>query len=310
MLISERFGFYHAGIFIIDHAREYAVLAAASSEGGRRMLDRQHQLKLGKVGIVGHVAASGEPRIALDVGKDAVFFNNPHLPQTHSEMALPMKAHGLVIGVLDVQSIEPAAFSEEDIDILQVLADQVALAMENARLLQSSEKSLLDLEDMYKKQVGQSWENYLDRVNIVYSYDPLGVQKSATADEHNETDEGDRFILAPITLHGYRIGSLQLQRESNSPPWSADDQEILDITLSQVALALEGARIQEAERQRSHAEQLVSRISARTQSALDIETVMKRAVEEIGKALHAEKVQVVLESNGKPGTIPGNGSFG
>ncbi|MGW8251106.1 MAG: GAF domain-containing protein, partial [Anaerolineales bacterium] len=307
-LISERFGFYHAGIFIIDRAREVAVLAAASSEGGQRMLERQHQLKLGKVGIVGHVAASGEPRIALDVGKDAVFFNNPDLPDTHSEMALPMKAHGLVIGVLDVQSTQPAAFTEEDIDILQVLADQVALALENASLLQASEKSLLDLEQIYKKQVGQAWESYLHQAGLAFSYDPLGVQ---AGDREIEADKAERLILAPISLHGHQIGSLQLMRESGAPAWTADDQEILEVSLAQVALALESARIQEIERQRAHADQVVSRISARTQSALDVETVMKRAVEEIGKALQANKVQVVLGTNGKHASHqPGNGASG
>jgi len=88
-LVSEKFGFYHAGAFLVDEQSEYAVLRAASSEGGRRMLERGHRLPVGKVGIVGHVAATGEPRIALDVGQDAFFFNNPDLPDTRSEMGLP-----------------------------------------------------------------------------------------------------------------------------------------------------------------------------------------------------------------------------
>ncbi len=83
-LISERFGFYHVGIFLIDQAHEFAILQAANSEGGRRMLDRNHRLRLG-VGVVGFSAQTGQPRIALDVGADAVFFNNPDLPDTRSE---------------------------------------------------------------------------------------------------------------------------------------------------------------------------------------------------------------------------------
>jgi nitrate/nitrite-specific signal transduction histidine kinase len=110
-LISERFGFYHAGVFMLGDARQYAVLRAASSEGGRRMLERGHKLEVGKVGIVGYVADSGHPRVALDVGEDAVFFDNPDLPRTRSEMALPLRVRGEVIGVLDVQSTEAAAFT-------------------------------------------------------------------------------------------------------------------------------------------------------------------------------------------------------
>jgi len=131
-LVSERFGFYHAGIFLLDEPGEFAVLRAASSPGGIRMLERQHKLRVGQVGIVGYVTGTGEPRIATDVGEDAVFFNNPDLPETRSEMALPLKLGDLIIGALDVQSIEPDAFSQEDVALFTTLADQISVAIENA----------------------------------------------------------------------------------------------------------------------------------------------------------------------------------
>jgi methyl-accepting chemotaxis protein len=144
-LISERFGFYHAGIFLLDEAGEYAVLRAASSQGGQRMLARAHQLKVGETGIVGHVTGSGEPRIALDVGEDAAFFDNPDLPGTRSEMALPLKVQERVIGALDVQSTEPEAFGEDDVAVLLVMADQLAIAIENARLLHATQQTVYEL---------------------------------------------------------------------------------------------------------------------------------------------------------------------
>jgi nitrate/nitrite-specific signal transduction histidine kinase len=110
-LISERFGFYHAGVFLVDDAREYAALRAASSEGGRRMLERGHKLAVGKVGMVGYVTGTGEARITLDVGEDAAHFVNPDLPETRSEITLPLRVRGEVIGALDVQSTEEAAQS-------------------------------------------------------------------------------------------------------------------------------------------------------------------------------------------------------
>src|SRR5690349_11009314 len=125
-LISERFGFYHVGIFLIDPDHEYAVLQAANSEGGKQMLARNHRLKLG-VGVVGFCAQTGQPRIALDVGADAVFFNNPDLPNTRSEVALPMSSGGKTTGVLDVQSTEAGAFSREDLQVLTALANQVSI---------------------------------------------------------------------------------------------------------------------------------------------------------------------------------------
>ncbi|MBK8821537.1 MAG: GAF domain-containing protein [Anaerolineales bacterium] len=145
-VISRQFGFYHVGIFLTDASRQYAVLSAANSDGGRKMLKRSHQLKIGEQGIVGYVTGTGKPRVALDVGEDIVFFNNPDLPETHSEMALPLQIAGNIIGALDVQSIEPNAFSVEDVNILSVLADQVSLAIQNARLFDQSAKLLSESE--------------------------------------------------------------------------------------------------------------------------------------------------------------------
>jgi len=137
-LISERFNFYHAGIFLINEREDYANLQAASSEGGKRMIERGHRLRIGSQGIVGYVASEKKPRIALDVGKDAAFFDNPELPLTRSEVALPLVAREKIIGVLDIQSTEPEAFTKSDIAIFQTLADQIAAAIENVRLLSES----------------------------------------------------------------------------------------------------------------------------------------------------------------------------
>lgn len=141
-LIGERFGFYHVGIFLLDEAGEYAVLRAASSDGGRQMLANGHKLKVGEQGVVGYVAGSGLPRIALDVGADAVYFDNPLLPETRSEMALPLKIGERVIGVLDVQSRQEAAFDQQDAVVLQTMADQLAIAIENARLLYATQQAV------------------------------------------------------------------------------------------------------------------------------------------------------------------------
>src|SRR6185436_19247605 len=124
-LVSERFGFYHVGIFLLDEAHEFAVLRASNSDGGARMLNRHHKLKLDSNSIVGYATTHNEVRIALDVGTESIYFNNPDLPDTRSEMALPLRISGRVIGTLDVQSTEPNAFSEEDAAILSILADQV-----------------------------------------------------------------------------------------------------------------------------------------------------------------------------------------
>ncbi len=141
-LISAQFGFYHVGIFLIDDRREYAVLRASNSEGGQRLLELGHKLKVGAQGMVGYVAATGAPRIALDVGEDKVHFVNVFLPHTRSEISLPMRHRGEVLGVLDVQSTEAGAFSPDDFTALQIMADQLANALVNARLYETLQRRL------------------------------------------------------------------------------------------------------------------------------------------------------------------------
>ena len=145
-LISDRFGFYHAGVYLVDERGDYVVLRSASSEKGQRMLERGRKLQVGEVDdIVGCVAGTGEARIALNVGEDAVHFAAPDLPETHfDEMALPMISRGRVIGVLDIQSVQEAVFTKEDVATLQTMADQLATAVENARLFEETNRRLAE----------------------------------------------------------------------------------------------------------------------------------------------------------------------
>jgi len=144
-MIHELFGFYHSGIFLLDESGEYAVLQASNSEGGQRMLANGHKLRVGQQGVVGYVTGTGEPRIALDVGADATHFRNPLLPETRSEVALPLKVGERVIGALDVQSRQEAAFDEDDVMVLQMMADQLAVTIENARLLDTTRQTVHEL---------------------------------------------------------------------------------------------------------------------------------------------------------------------
>jgi signal transduction histidine kinase/CheY-like chemotaxis protein len=173
-LISERFGWYHVGIFLLDEGlpgSQFAVLRAANSEGGQRMLARGHRLKVGKIGIVGAVTGSGEPRIALDVGQDAVFFDNPDLPDTRSEMALPLKVGDEIIGALDVQSQEPEAYDDEDVALLSTLADQVTVAIQNAGLFERTQEALSEVQELHRRYVRQEWARTLAmRGELAYEY--------------------------------------------------------------------------------------------------------------------------------------------
>jgi len=139
-IICDEFNFYYAGVFFIDDAKEYAVLTAGRGESGKAMVKEGHKLAIGGNSMIGASIANKAGRIALDVGQEAVFFENPHLPRTRSEMALPLIVGDDAIGALTVQSIEEAAFHDEDIAALQTMADQLAIAIQNSNLHKQVER--------------------------------------------------------------------------------------------------------------------------------------------------------------------------
>ncbi len=201
-LISERFGFYHAGVFLVDG--NDAVLRAASSEGGRRMLARSHRLAIGKVGIVGYVTGTGKPRIALDVGADAVHIASSDLPHTRSEMALPLRIGDRVLGALDVQSTDPNAFDDHDVVVLQTMADQLATALENARLLASLSRQSTDRQQVIE---------LTSRLAQEASYDAM---LSTVAVDVAQTLGYARAVLASLESGEIVVRSASLEGRSDS----------------------------------------------------------------------------------------------
>jgi GAF domain-containing protein/HAMP domain-containing protein len=319
-LISERFGFYHAGIFLLDDAKEFAVLRAASSEGGQRMLAREHRLRVGQKGIVGYVTGMGNPRIALDVGEDAIFFENPDLPATRSEMALPLRARGEIIGALDVQSTEEAAFSEEDVAVLQTLADQVALAISNAQYYRAAQERLAELQRAYGEYSRRAWveaEQAGETLGFRYTRqgtvpDPAvwnqemarvletgqpvyGLELATDQREPGSADGRPSALAIPITVHGQAIGVLYIRKAADNPQWRAEEVELIQSVVEQLGLTLESARLyQDAQRRAIH-EQLISEITTRMHETLDVDTLLQTAVQEIGTALELHDVTIELQ---------------
>ena len=312
-LISDRFGFYHAGIFLLDEARQYAVLRAASSEGGGHMLARRHKLKVSEEGIVGYAAGTGEPRIALDVGEDAAFFNNPDLPMTHSEMAVPLKVHDQIIGVLDVQSTEPAAFSEEDVAILQALADQVALAIENARLFEQSQRALQDLDTLYGRRARKAWQEQVARQPAGYRYTGLRVEPSSpaanseTGTQALENAGGDQHLTAPIRLRGQSIGSIVLRQDPGAERWSSEEMALVDEVSTQIGLALENARLLEEAQRQAQREHVIREVTEQMRRAVNVETVLQTTVAKLGQVMAAPRVYVRLGTEFESGSNFGDG---
>lgn len=307
--ISTRYGYYHVGVFLLDPEKIYAVLQAANSEGGQRMLARHHRLRVGEVGIVGYVAGSGEARIALDVGKDAVYFDNPDLPDTRSEIALPLKVGQEVIGVLDVQSIEAGAFSQDDIALLSALADQVATAIQNARLYDETRSTVRELQVIQQQYLREAWsrlgrerpipgfEYSFGQINPLSRDEPDGLEPVPGGEvvARVRSDESGKMII-PIGLRGQVIGVINLQDAESNRLWSEEDLELARAVADQVGLALENARLLEETQRRAERERLVADITTKMRAVNDPQVILETAVAELRNALRVKNVQVRLQS--------------
>ncbi len=298
--VSERFGFYHIGVFLLSENKKYAVLRAANSEGGQVMLRRQHKLEVGQTGIVGYVAASGKPRIALDTGADKVYFNNPDLPETRSEMALPLSTRGEVLGVLDVQSKERDAFSESDVIILSVLADQIAIAIENARLLEESRKALAESQAVFREYLAEAWQSKLAS-NIIGYYQGMtggGAITKSKLEELGALESGKKVLSVPITLRGQTIGSLNILLDKERGEIPQSQLNVVKAIAERLGLALENARLFEETSSRAARERTVAEITTKIRGTNNPEEMIRTAMEEIKRALGATRVEIVPQKAG------------
>jgi GAF domain-containing protein len=284
-LISAQFGYYHAAIFLLDERGRYAILQAASSDGGRRMLQRGHRLEVGREGIVGYAAYQKRARIALDVGEEAIFFNNPDLPNTRSEVALPLLVRNKVIGVLDIQSYDQSAFTQDDVNTLQAMADQVALAIDNDRLLAESQNSLRQLQVITAESTYRTWKTRLSRKSHGYLYTPSGVSTIVSPEQKREvestTNPYEDKLIIPILLRNSRVGQITLKRRGKNPKWTERERQLADQVAGQVALALENARLLEETQLRAAREQTISAMSSRFSQTTDLDVLLKLAVQEL-----------------------------
>ncbi|MCC7129916.1 MAG: hypothetical protein B6D39_04210 [Anaerolineae bacterium UTCFX2] len=296
-LVKSRFDLYYVGIFLIEPGSDRAVLQAGSGEAGQAMLAEGHYLQVGGDSMVGQAALTRQARIALDVGKESrtthlARFANPHLPDTRSEMALPLISQQTVLGALSIQSDREAAFDEDDIVALGGIADILASAIENARLFRQTQVNLEEISQLHSQYLRRSWMQIIasqGRQEHVYNASPESRQSPASP----------HTLQVPILLREQMIGSLTLE---SAQAFGEKERALIEAVINQAALALENARLMEEVRAQASQEEMINQIVARTQSSLNLETVMKTAVSEIGSIMHFSHVRLQLgESAGGDG---------
>jgi GAF domain-containing protein len=317
-LVRERFDYYHAGIFLIDESGEHALLRAASGTAARALLEQQHKFRLDEPGIVSSVANSGSARIAQDAGSEVAYFHNPLLPETCSEVGLPLRSHGRIIGVLDIQAIEPSAFNQENTEVLQLLTDQLVAAVENAELLHRLETTLSELNTIYQSQTKQAWQKSIrERGEISLEYDGLQVKpmttqlpaniiqqlKSGNAIllEENHTarpdqkNHGQNTLVIPLMVLNQMIGAIGLKQENPSHAWTGEEIALAKAIANRTSLALENARLLEDAQRRAAKEKTIGEISAKLGSLVNVDNIVQTAIQELSQTIPDIEVAIQFQ---------------
>jgi GAF domain-containing protein/HAMP domain-containing protein len=309
-LIRERFGLYYVGLFAVDEAGEWAVLQAGTGKAGEAMLARGHRLQVGEDSMIGWSIAHAQARVALEAGEDAVRLATPELPETRSEAALPLRVRGQIIGALTVQHTQPGAFNQDAIVALQTMADQVAVALDNARLFTERQEALEAAHRAYGVLSREAWEELLHaRPDLGFRCDKLGVVQGAGV-RRPETEQalqsgqivrgdgastdGRYFLALPIKVRGQTIGVLDTYKSAESGDWTSEEVVLMEAIVGQLDSALESARLFQDTQRRAARERAIRHVTERMRRAVEIEAILKTTVAELAGALGVPRAYVRL----------------
>jgi GAF domain-containing protein len=277
----------------LDNNKEYAILVASNSKGGKKLLERNYRLLVGGSGIVGFVTNTGQPRIALDVGLDSVYLNIPDLPDTRSEITLPLRFGASVFGALDVQSTEKNAFLQEDISILSILADQVGVSIQNLRSYQQIQEALEVAQVASTHTSSQQWQQYLTQQPVDgYFFDGIDTKNINKSDKQR-----DYSLAVPLSLRGTRIGTIKLSSSDPNRMWTSDEIDMAQATAERTSIAVENARLLQEAQKRAAKERAIGDISTKIGSSSNLENILRTAIQELGNTLPGTDIAIQFKKS-------------
>lgn len=330
-MIRDRLVFYHVQIFMIDEKGEYANLVASTGYAGEQLLARGHRLAVNSRSVIGQVTQHGQLVYATDTSTDPIHQANEFLSATRSELALPLMEGNQIIGALDVQSTRANAFSNEDIETLQVMATQIGVALSNARLFsqietsmqqnrvlyEQAQENLSEVERLNRQLTGQAWQEYLfgarrefgvlvEDANLQRSADWTPTLTQAVKEGRTiiEESDGQPIIAVPLDVRGQILGALEV----TLPPGVSelDAQELIEAVAARLALALDNSRLFEEAQTLAQQEHVINELGGRLQSAGDVDEMLRTTLTELSRVLGANSASVRLQAT--PLTTPsGNG---
>ena len=295
-LIRDRFTYYHVSIFMIDPGGQFAVLRAASGDAGRKMLTMNHRLKVAQSSIVGYVASTGLSRMVLDVEGDPTYFRNPLLPDTRSEVALPLHISQRPIGVLDIHSNKPEVFNEEDIQVLQTLADQISVAIDKAHWFQLYQETLERLDLVSGREGSKKFSSWLPSNQMVgFAYDLKGVKPlDGLEDADQEEQIPGTLVSLPLSVRGEVIAKLDLWSEKEA--LSVHEESLVEEILARLSQAIESAQLFEDTQVRERRERVLNQFVSNLSNSMDLDAILQQAVRELAKMPNVNEVSIVIQT--------------
>ncbi|HSJ54428.1 MAG TPA: GAF domain-containing protein, partial [Anaerolineae bacterium] len=316
-LIRERFGLYYVGLFLVNEDGDWAVLRAGTGTAGQALLGRGHRIRVGE-GMIGWAVSRGQARVSGEATRDIVRLATPELPETRSEAALPLRSRGRVLGALTVQHETSGAFDPETVTVLQLMADQVAVAIDNAGLLTESQDALAAERLAYGALSAQAWQHLAaarEQWGYRCSEDGLAPSTGEWPPEMERALEegiafGDRDgavrVALPLRVREGNIGALSFRKEGGGA-WTDEELDVLRTLLDQLGVALDGARLYEETQRRAARERLAGSVTARIRETLDMETVLRTAVAQIAQAMGLAALDLRLLPGDLAMNLGGNG---
>ncbi len=306
-LLHDRFDLYHVAFLEVDSSGQWAEYRAGAGPGWQRLQQERFRLQVGGLSLIGWCIANAQVGVNQDVrATESIHFPHPLVPDTRSEVALPLIVRGQVIGALSVQSDKPHAFDRETIDVLRTIADQIAVALDNARLLRESQEALESARHAYGELGRQTWSDLLlSRENWGYRYTyriispvegdwpPEMIEALETGRPVRRRIKGDSALAIPLQVRDQIVGVISFYKPADEA-WTQDEINFLERAIQQTGVALESAQFYEESQLRAAQERIAREITARMRETLDIDTVLRTSLQEIRQALGLASMTIRL----------------
>ena len=297
-IVGKLLDFYHVGLFLINENKDWAILKAVSSEGGQKMLARNHKLKVGAEGIVGFVTSTGQPRIVQATMIDEIHAKTAELPETKAEMAVPLKDFsGEIIGALDIQGNQENAFSSDDIESLEALSRQISLAISNAKLVDELQKQYIETQKAYGNYSFETWRSFIDSKNKTYSYNRINGVEVKNESQKQIIKKSGTIFSVPISAQNVTYGFLDMDLNIEYDKLDDETKQIIENISEEIGYKLESALLYYESTAQAANEQLASYFTTKIRENLNIRDILKNTVEELKLKLNYSDVSIKLLSS-------------